>query len=164
MIRLAGLIATLLAVAGCGIVPQPGASCFVPTFTRHIDDPLPVRMVAVGDGRPCSFSAYLAYGAGNQPLAGGRILAEPKVGTARIIDSDGRTVVAYQAPAGYTGTDEFTVAFGQPAVGLAVAVDVRPAASGSGSPTAAALAQGTPESPFEVPLSPPVAEPGDPYR
>jgi hypothetical protein len=157
--RYVGLLG-LLVLTGCGVVPPKDASCYVQTFTRRQDDTLPLAMVAASGGNPCTFSAYLAYGDGPVPLNGGSVLVQPANGTARTVEGSGGTLVEYVPHDGFTGSDQFTVALGQPAqLGLTVNVSVRAPVSPLGP--VATLALGTPEAPFRVPVSQPTPEPGD---
>jgi hypothetical protein len=154
MVRAIGLVAVLL-VACCGIEPPKGATCFVETFTLHVEDQRPVNMVVVNDGRSCDFTAHMVFGDTSLPLSGGRVAMAPKAGTAQLIDAGGTTVVAYRPRAGFAGSDSFTVSLGQPAIGLAVAVDVRaPSSVATAQAADAALAaKGTLEAPYRVPVA-----------
>jgi hypothetical protein len=152
--RAIGVLAVLL-VAGCGFEPPKGATCFVETFTLHVDEQRPVNMVVVNDGRSCDFTAHMVFGDTSMPLSGGRVAMAPKAGTAELIDAGGTTVVVYQPRAGFAGSDSFSVALGQPSIGLTVAVDVRaPPHVPSASPVDIAVAaKGTLQSPYRVPVT-----------
>jgi hypothetical protein len=154
MMRTIGLVAVLL-VAGCGIEPPKGATCFVETFTLHVDEPRPVNMVVVNDGRTCDFTAHMVFGETSLPLSSGRVAMAPKAGTAELIDAGGTTVVAYRPRAGFAGSDSFSVSLGQPAIGLPVAVEVRAPPSVPTAPAAdaAVAAKGTLEAPYRVPVT-----------